>query len=805
MATVLFALTRSPYALILAVVSPVTMLATRSFHRRSERNRITRETQIFSDEVSSLRLRAAEYHQRERELAIRMGTDAYLLGFQRQRSSLVTQGSAHSAALLALKAELEHNPRMPLLISRRANVEFSGVLANRLRIAMDVAFMNRPEFGEPVVLRKHDGLILTEANEPVHLCIPPVRHLKQRLVTRARAERQREHQRARDYERLAKRAPSGDRATLEVLLGFNDSGEPVFVDLVSDGPHALVAGSTGSGKSELLRTLISNLASRYRPEQVQFLLVDFKGGASFQAFEQLPHTLEFLTDLEPQAVMRVVNGLQIELRRRERLLRTHRIADCAQLGLEFRLARIVIVVDEFATLVTEMPALHAVFSDIAARGRSLGIHLVLATQRPSGSVRDALAANCALRFCLRVASQSEAAAILGASSIESVVSFPSGMCVHTVRGQVMPPWRVHLSSQKFLSELVQRSQGDFVPTRPWQPPLPELLNIADWPPLALGECYLGLSDHPEEQRQDQVVFRPEGDGPLAILGGRGGGKTMACHLIATQWIAFNRQKPGHYDVRFAESDPVAWWQQLLSLERRLQADLRQQPRSSQHEPKATLWVFDDCDLMLNQCGVEHATKALQVLSRAVRQLPLGDGLIITLTRSSGQLALVLNQLGNRITLRARNKEEHLALGLELSTFDAHAPQGRGVRDGAAIQLPFTNERVPLQPVRTRELPVDSSIALVTHDPTFWQQEVSAQRNAQPKMMIKTPSEWLTASHELTPLRRSGVWLFDGCSGPEIRQITQSAQLPPPLTAAKTLLVWQADGGYSVTVRSALRE
>lgn len=805
MATVLFALTRSPYALILAVVSPVTMLATRSFHRRSERNRIARETQKFSDEVSALRLRAAEYHQRERELAVCKGTDAYLLGFQRQRSSLVTQGSVHSAALLALKAELEHNPRMPLFISRRANVEFSGVLANRLRIAMDVAFTNRPEFGEPVVLRKHDGQILAEANEPVQLCIPPVRHLKQRLVTRARAERQREHQRARDHERLAKRAPSGDRATLEVLLGFNDRREPVFVDLVSDGPHALVAGSTGSGKSELLRTLISNLASRYRPEQVQFLLVDFKGGASFQAFEQLPHTLELLTDLEPQAVMRVVNGLQIELRRRERLLRTHRVADCAQLDLEFRLARIVIVVDEFATLVTEMPALHAVFSDIAARGRSLGIHLVLATQRPSGFVRDALAANCALRFCLRVASPSEAAAILGASSVEQVVSFPSGMCVHTVRGQVLAPWRVHLNSQEFLSELAQCTQGDIAPTRPWQPPLPELLNIADWPPLALGECYLGLSDHPEEQRQDQVVFRPKADGPLTILGGRGSGKTMACHLIATQWIAFNRQEPGRYDVRFAESDPVAWWQQLLSLERRLQADLREHPGSSEQKPKATLWVFDDGDLMLNQCGVEHATKALQVLSRAVRELPLEDALIITLTRPSGQLALVLSQLSNRITLRAKNREEHLALGLELSTFDVRAPQGRGVRDGAAIQLPFTNERVPLQPVRTRALPVNSSIALVTHDPTSWQQEISAPGNAQLKMIIKTPSEWLAAGHELTLLRKSGVWLFDGCSGPEIRQITQSAQLPPPLVAAKTVLLWQADGGYSVTVRSALRE
>ena len=163
----------------------------------------------------------------------------------------------------------------------------------------------------------------------------------------------------------------------------------VEVDLVGDGPHALVAGTTGSGKSELLRTLVVTLAAGSSPEHLTFVLVDYKGGATFDACADLPHTVGLVTDLDDRLAERALTSLEAELRRRERLLRAVGAADlCDYRSAPGRtpLPRLVVVVDEFAALSAELPAFVPALVGIAQRGRSLGIHLVLATQRPAGVV-----------------------------------------------------------------------------------------------------------------------------------------------------------------------------------------------------------------------------------------------------------------------------------------------------------------------------------------------------------------------------------------------------------------------------------
>jgi len=195
------------------------------------------------------------------------------------------------------------------------------------------------------------------------------------------------------------------------VIGCGPDG-PVTVDLVGHGPHALIAGTTGSGKSELLRTLVAGLAAAAGPDRLALLLLDFKGGATFDPLRALPQTIGLLTDLDRALTSRTLRVLRAELTRRELLLREFGTDDIDALA-DGELPRLVVVVDEVAALLDVAAEADAVLTDIAQRGRSLGVHLVLATQRARGVVSDALRANLALRICLRTESADDARDVVG--------------------------------------------------------------------------------------------------------------------------------------------------------------------------------------------------------------------------------------------------------------------------------------------------------------------------------------------------------------------------------------------------------
>ncbi|MBG0719495.1 cell division protein FtsK, partial [Microbacterium sp. 2C] len=209
------------------------------------------------------------------------------------------------------------------------------------------------------------------------------------------------------WEDLPEAAAPGSLAAVVGVSG----GEPVTLDLVADGPHAVVIGVTGSGKSELLTTWILGMCRSRSPREVSFLLVDFKGGRTFDALAALPHVTGVLTDLDEERALRAVESLRAEIRHRERVLEAAGARDVAEAG--DALARLVIVVDEYAALVSVHPGLHDLFADIAARGRALGMHLVLASQRAAGAFRDGVLANAPLRIALRVTDAADSRAILG--------------------------------------------------------------------------------------------------------------------------------------------------------------------------------------------------------------------------------------------------------------------------------------------------------------------------------------------------------------------------------------------------------
>ncbi len=218
-----------------------------------------------------------------------------------------------------------------------------------------------------------------------------------------------------------------DRSKVIAPIGLDLDGI-VEIDLVRDGPHALIAGTTGSGKSELARTLVVSAALHQPPELVSFVLVDFKGGGAFDIVADLPHVASIVTDLDAASASRALRALRAELRAREERLRELGVSDIEAVPIKLdrgdALPRLIIVVDEFAALADELPDFLDGLVDVARRGRSLGVHLILATQRPAGVVTGQVRANTNLRICLRVQDRSDSMDVIDRADAAQLPPIP---------------------------------------------------------------------------------------------------------------------------------------------------------------------------------------------------------------------------------------------------------------------------------------------------------------------------------------------------------------------------------------------
>lgn len=232
-----------------------------------------------------------------------------------------------------------------------------------------------------------------------------------------------------------------DRRGLQTVVGVAESG-PVVLDLKGDGPHGLVAGTTGSGKSEFLQAMLAGLAFNYSPWDVNFILIDYKGGAAFRQCRLLPHTVGFVTDLDDRLAERALVSLRAELRRREEVLAAAGVSDLEQMAQTYRHgpdertvpASLVVVIDEFAALKSEVPDFVDGLVDIAQRGRSMGVHMVLATQKPAGVITPQIDANTTIRVALRVANEHESSDIIGESVAAEITSDRPGRAFLKIGG-----------------------------------------------------------------------------------------------------------------------------------------------------------------------------------------------------------------------------------------------------------------------------------------------------------------------------------------------------------------------------------
>jgi S-DNA-T family DNA segregation ATPase FtsK/SpoIIIE len=482
----------------------------------------------------------------------------------------------------------------------------------------------------PATGEVHDDVLLMGASEPTATVItralarfsdPEQTNNAAKLPRTVSLEATLGHH-VRDAAAITQRWRRSSMDSLPAVIGVGTNG-PVAIDLVRDGPHGLIGGTTGSGKSELLRGIIADLAAGAPPDHLNFVLIDYKGGSAFDACARLPHTVGLVTDLDEHLAERALLSLDAELRTREGRLRAAGANDLAA----YRdaagpddppLPRLVVIIDEFAALAAELPAFLDALVAIAQRGRSLGVHLLLATQRPHGVISDNIRTNTNLRIALRMLDVADSVDVLGVPDAARLRRAEPGRALLRLGPDelvtVQAPWpsgreprgpnasdpaaqsfRVRAldafgqplrspatgsdpsgpSSGSCLDALVDTivevhgDGGGRSPRTPWLPPLPLHLTRADLdagprprPQAAGGDgvCLapvpIGLADEPRAQRQAPWSWHPH-RGNLLVCGMPGSGTTNVLRAVACGIAEANDTARAHLYAMDFGSDGLA--------------------------------------------------------------------------------------------------------------------------------------------------------------------------------------------------------------------------------------------------------
>ena len=367
------------------------------------------------------------------------------------------------------------------------------------------------------------------------------------------------------------------------------------LDLVRDGPHGLVGGTTGSGKSEFLRSLVAGLAARNDPTRLTFILIDFKGGAAFATCERLPHTIGTVSNLDEQLADRALRALEAEMDYRQRVFAAagegiDNLDAYLATNPEQPMPRLLLVIDEFAMLAKEYPDVLSSLVSVAAVGRTLGVHMILATQRPAGVVNEDILANTNLRVALRVQSRDDSTNVVGVPTAAAIGRTQMGRAfvklgqdditpvqtaLVTGRSEAQSSMLVDVHPVAFGQDGQRRSAGPadddapadldllidaivaanddagYAPPRPvWPEPLGERVELAATAdpatadPRAVGRMagmsvQVALADDPDGQRQLPAGWDLE-RGNLLLMGIPGSGTSTTLASLALTLAAEHR-------------------------------------------------------------------------------------------------------------------------------------------------------------------------------------------------------------------------------------------------------------------------
>ena len=383
--------------------------------------------------------------------------------------------------------------------------------------------------------------------------------------------------------------------SLAVPLGLRGQDDIVQLNLheKAHGPHGLVAGTTGSGKSEIIQSYILSLAVNFHPHDVAFLLIDYKGGGMANLFRDLPHLLGTITNLDGAQSMRALTSIKAELKRRQRLFSEYDVNHINQYQKKYKLGEVpepmphlFLISDEFAELKQNQPDFMAELVSTARIGRSLGIHLILATQKPSGVVNDQIWSNSRFKLALKVADRADSQEMLRTPDAADITQ--SGRAYLQVgNNEVYELFQSAWSGAEYqpekdkqgiedhtiyaindlgqyeilnddLSGLEETEDIRQVPTeldaivgyihdlvveegipalpQPWLPPLEEKIYLEDIAPVMYEAAWntidrqdmilhLGIGDFPEQQAQETVEINLTNDGHILLYGSVGTGKT----------------------------------------------------------------------------------------------------------------------------------------------------------------------------------------------------------------------------------------------------------------------------------------
>ena len=551
--------------------------------------------------------------------------------------------------------------------------------------------------------------------------------------------------------------------SLECEIGVGRRG-PVSIDLVGQGPHAIVGGTTGSGKSEFLVSWVLAMAAAYSPDRFTVLLVDFKGGSAFGPLESLPHTVGIITDLDPDQAERALVSLKAELRHREREL----VVSGAKSVDGTTLPRLVIIVDEFAAMLAEHPDLHALFSDIAARGRSLGLHLILCTQRPAASVRDGVLANADLRVSLRVNNPADSAAVIGTAEAAELAIEARGRAIMRVGGGDTEPVQVAIATGDDTRLVRERWRDAPAPRRPWCDPLPNRVRPSDLEPVTA--LAIGLLDLPDEQRRATASYDPGADGALLVLGAPRSGKSNALAALG---------------VPVLPDDPCTAWDALARVTR----DLDSRSILPGH------LVIDDLDALVPRFGPEHRVAWLDMLARILREGP-GAGLVVAASahRMTGDLGALSGLFPSRLMLRHASTQDWVLAGGDSAVALVSGAPGAGRWKGQRIQVVLGEPVASRAAIEWDILPPDRPLAIATTRAAsvaagltaggvtvLGLEAVHSGAALGPgAAVVADVDEWQSRWGALAALRPSTEILLEGCSPAELRALTRSRELPPPL-------------------------